>query len=590
MSYFGTLMNPYIMMGRAYYALAGTPSQVRCVDLNTGRIIWTQPGVFSLGWHTTASDLTGMTAPGTPTAYYWGISGTTWTQYDAYSGTPTKTITNAPSGLSTKWTDGRPIVYCLQQGTWSVATQRRSINALIMWNLTQVANNDWSTGVVWNVSLKQADGTGPGEGGRASGIILSDDYSVLCVHSVGEDLYYGYNMNTGAMVYKKSCGFPEMNAGYWSAHGTLTFAWNSQTMTLTAIDVKTGNIQWTSEVAGNYPWGSNTGIYSADMTNVYILSFDGHCYAVDLKSGKINWSFFVGNTTETVFGNWACRLNVKIADGKCYFFTSEHSPTQPRIRGNKLFCVNTTNGAGIWNISSAISPGAISSGYMFGGCEDDGCLYCFGKGQSATTIRVQNDVIAKGASVLIQGTVMDMSPAQPNTPAIADQDQGPWMSYLHLQQPMPTNVHGVPVMLTATAPDGSAINIGSTTSDGYGNFYYDWTPPNTGIYKVQATFAGSESYSSSTAEAAVSVKASTPTASVNPSQPNAPSSPSSTTSPSVANPSSPATSPPSASTSPSVAPPPSSEAAPSMTLYIAIVAAIAVIAVVAALVAFKLRK
>jgi hypothetical protein len=160
-----------------------------------------------------------------------------------------------------------------------------------------------------------------------------------------------------------------------------------------------------------------------------------------------------------------------------------------------------------------------------------------------------------------------------------------WMNYLHMQAAAPTNVKGVDVALTATAPDGSSINIGTTTSDGYGNFFYTWTPPNTGMYKVQATFIGSGSYYSSTAETAVSVGTAT-SASVSPSA----STSAGQSSPSASGAASPGTSSSesaSTSASPSVAPPPSSQPT-SMTVYIAI-AAVAIIAVVAAAV-LLLRK
>jgi signal transduction histidine kinase len=134
-----------------------------------------------------------------------------------------------------------------------------------------------------------------------------------------------------------------------------------------------------------------------------------------------------------------------------------------------------------------------------------------------------------------------------------------WMNYMHMQKDMPANVRGVPVILTATAPDGSAINIGQTTSDGYGYFQFLWTPPSTGNYKIQATFAGSESYWSSTAQTGLSVSAASPSISTSPS----------------------------ANTG-TTAPSPSSQTASSLIIYIA--AVIAVIVIVAPLTALILRR
>jgi len=56
------------------------------------------------------------------------------------------------------------------------------------------------------------------------------------------------------------------------------------------------------------------------------------------------------------------------------------------------------------------------------------------------------------------------------------------------------NVEGVKVKLTATKSDGTAIDIGYTTSDADGVFRFKWTPPAEDLYKITATFEGSESY------------------------------------------------------------------------------------------------
>jgi hypothetical protein len=81
----------------------------------------------------------------------------------------------------------------------------------------------------------------------------------------------------------------------------------------------------------------------------------------------------------------------------------------------------------------------------------------------------------------------------------------PWMEYLYMQQPMPQNATGVGVQLQAVGSDGSTIDIGTVTSDAFGNFEYKWTPTTTGTYKILATFAGSNSYYASYAETSAGV-------------------------------------------------------------------------------------
>jgi hypothetical protein len=129
---------------------------------------------------------------------------------------------------------------------------------------------------------------------------------------------------------------------------------------------------------------------------------------------------------------------------------------------------------------------------------------------SRTTVTAPQTTVAKGTSVLIQGTVLDQSPAQPDTPCISKESMTTYMEYLHAQQPIDGKYHnatvtGVPVTLLALDQTGAITSIGSTTSDMSGTFAYQWTPPNEGVYRITATFAGDDSYGSSWAETGLSV-------------------------------------------------------------------------------------
>jgi outer membrane protein assembly factor BamB len=289
---------------------------------------------------------------------------------------------------------------------------------------------------------------------------------------------------------------------------------------------------------------------------VYLGDYSGHLYCLDGLTGKTLWTYFVGETSETPYNSNPVSIGC-IADGKVYCYVSDVYQPDPRYRGYTTFAVDANSGKLLWSVNNTIQVDICADGYLIGGSWYDGAQYCFGKGQTATTVQSS---VTSGNTVLVEGTVMDMSPAQPNTPAVSNASMDAWMDYLHFQQPMPTNVQGVPVLLTATASNGSTINIGTVTSDGYGCFAYDWTPPSTGMYKVQATFAGSDAYYSSTGQTAivVSAKASaTPTGSASP------------------------------TVSASVAPAPSSNLS-AMTIYVAIAAAVIIIVIIA--VALVLRR
>jgi hypothetical protein len=117
----------------------------------------------------------------------------------------------------------------------------------------------------------------------------------------------------------------------------------------------------------------------------------------------------------------------------------------------------------------------------------------------------------KGNGVVITGTVLDMSPAQPETPCVSKESMALQMEYIHKQLPIDGIWHnetitGVPVTLTAMDANGTAYDIGAVTTNGYyGTFGIEWIPPNTGTYQIIASFAGDDSYGSSGAATTISV-------------------------------------------------------------------------------------
>jgi hypothetical protein len=138
-------------------------------------------------------------------------------------------------------------------------------------------------------------------------------------------------------------------------------------------------------------------------------------------------------------------------------------------------------------------------------------MYVFGKGKSATTVTAPDVVVPKGTGVVIKGTVLDQSPAQPGTPCVSAASMSLQMEHLHLQMPeggvwKNETITGVPVTLAAIGSDGSVIDIGTVTTNGYyGTFNKEWIPPAEGSYEIIASFAGDDSYGSSVASTAISV-------------------------------------------------------------------------------------
>ena len=244
---------------------------------------------------------------------------------------------------------------------------------------------------------------------------------------------------------------------------------------------------------------------------LYYMQYDG-IVAYDWDTGEVAWHYSAGDSGfETPYGTWPFFTDATIADGKIYSANGEHSPTTPLPRGWKLHCINATTGEGIWNITGGGSPAAVADGYLTFDNRYDGYMYVFGKGKSATTVTASPKVSVHGSKVLIEGTILDQSPAQPGTPCVSKDSMAGWLQYLHMQRPIPEKVTGVPVLLDTLDPNGNYVHIGDVTTDGYsGTFGYTWEPEVPGQYQVTATFMGDDSYGSSFATTYVTVSEAPP--------------------------------------------------------------------------------
>jgi hypothetical protein len=241
----------------------------------------------------------------------------------------------------------------------------------------------------------------------------------------------------------------------------------------------------------------------------------GELVAYNITTGEVLWTYTASQVGyESPYGNYPLILDY-IADGKLYMYSTEHSPTQPLWRGSYLRCINASNGVELWKIlhwEGAFCPGvnmnmgggAIADGYAVGLNFYDNRIYCYSKGPSATTISIQNDIITHGNSVMVKGTVTDVSPGTkqleqesrfPNgVPAIADADMSAWMEYVYMQQERPEDAQGVEVVITTLDPNGNTYELGRTTTDINGAFGCVVDPPVPGKYQITATFEGSKSY------------------------------------------------------------------------------------------------
>jgi hypothetical protein len=215
----------------------------------------------------------------------------------------------------------------------------------------------------------------------------------------------------------------------------------------------------------------------------------------------------VNSTDGSIYNSYAFGSTGPVIGGGIVFApATEHSPTF-YYRGLGMTAIDAFTGAKVWRILGTYSPTAIAYGVLIATDSTNGFTYAFGKGETQTTVSAQNDVYTKGNTILLKGTVLDMSAAQNGTAAIADADQEGWMEYLHMQQPFPTNAKGVTVSLDALDPNNNYVHIGNATSDTTGKYSFGWTPEIEGKYTIIASFYNTEAYYGSTAETAVYVGA-----------------------------------------------------------------------------------
>jgi len=318
-----------------------------------------------------------------------------------------------------------------------------------------------------------------------------------------------FDLDTGAVLYREP-----YTGGYMTsmvlANGKL-FSGGNQRMTFDAWNADNGLQAWTSEPS-EYPYGFfwAYGIAAAGPGHFYMAGYDGHVYAYNSETGKIDWAFYAGDSgLETPYNTWPFWNNIVTAGpagaARVYAGNGEHTPAQPAWKGQRLYCIDDNTGEEIWHIAMSPLDKIVADGVLMCGNYYDGLLYAFSKGPTATTVSASPSVISKGSTVLIEGTVMDQSPAQPGTPCISRESMTEWMEFLHMQKPCPLDVTGVLVDLRAMRSDGSLIEIGTATSDYAGTFKYMWTPPDEDVYTISATFDGSESYGGSWATTGLGV-------------------------------------------------------------------------------------
>jgi hypothetical protein len=579
LSYQGRFSNPIIIAGTLFYdlPLGNIPAngRVRAVDLYTGAEIWTrdfnstavtnsrpfyafqfgylyaydmynQHGIIPQGLLMNLEKGAGST----------NLYGTTWRAFNPANGDWMFNVTNVPQ-LSIVLSGGAPSnggIEILGPNGEHLRYQWDINNGwLAEWNSSKVFNVQTS-GVInanttnrydWNVTISK---TIPTDSMMQYAIL--DDMLLFSNIATTYGSRYGTNnpytvgaislkpTSLGQLLWMKNYTAPTTIANTIGVSRDLTVVdpvnrvmlfRDKETMVWQGYSLDDGSFMWTSTQIADVPdWEYFSTGGSTAYGNLYYSGYGGILYSYDTKTGKILWTYGngdEGNSTfsgvSTPWGRYPLTIRL-IADGKIYLDTSEHSPDAPNYKGSKLRCIDAFTGKEIWTLMDyGGAPVAAADGFLTFYNNYDGQIYCVGKGPSATTVTAPDIAIKQGSSLIIRGTVTDVSAGTkqdqqaarfPNgVPAMSDESQSAWMEYVYMQKPKPTNATGVPVSIDVVDSNGNYRNIGTTTSDSSGMFTYTWTPDIEGSYTVIATFAGSNSYWPSSSETSFAVDPTAPT-------------------------------------------------------------------------------
>ena len=518
---------PIIMQGRLYYnQRLGTSAWqgLYCIDLQTGEEIW-----FKNGTTVTFGQLLNWQTPNVHgiIPHLWSVSGTTYKMYDAFTGDWLLDIANVSSGTMVFGDNGEILIYNLAGAT----------NRLTLWNSSKVLETsmtgDWyyrptgpvidgNKGYEWNVTVPDIAGTQSLLKIKDGVIYARATYTdgAPGTTKVG-DVAYDVSFDT---IKKGTDGkYPTSVNNLWSPvnrtfEGTILNGFVDsnilpifvkETMVWYGINVRTGAVAWGPTEPYENAWGVYQPYADWQSANgiLYAAGYDGIVHAYNITTGENIWEFATDNSgLETVYGHYVFKDSaMSICDGKLYAVTNEHSPSTPLYRGSKMYCIDAATGQGLWNISFWGLFPIIADGYAVSFNYYDGLVYCFGKGESETTITPSPKVSTLGTSVLIEGKVIDKVSSANGAAAVSDTSMANWMEYLYMQQPQPTNATGVTVKLDIIDANGNYRNIGEVTTDLTGAYSYVWQPDIPGKYTILASYSGSNSYGSSIAETAIQV-------------------------------------------------------------------------------------
>jgi hypothetical protein len=550
-----------------------------CVNLQTGELIWSKyiPALsFGLIMDVQTQNEHGVCSPILVTIAGGGFSGLplTWMGYDGDTGNALFNVTNAPAFGSERamGPDGEYLDYVMANagnaskpdwrlGEWNSSllflpfgagapTFTGTIDGSISNPSDPNRRYDWNISLPWlNTMPTSVPGTNP-----VTVVAAKYGDGILCYNgtlpSNGENLLQSYTSSAPYTYF-----FVNLNASRGAIGSVLWWTteqppannytviqggvdWNTRIFLQSykegamwvGFDLDSGKQLWTGapQTALDYYGSPSAGILSGQIAygNLYSCAMGGILYCYNDRTGKLLWTYGnggEGNSTNSglnwPYGNIPTFVNA-IGNGVVYLITSEHTWVSPIYKGGLARAVNATDGTEIWTISSATiefgqTSYAIADGYStwFNGYDNQ--VYVVGRGPSALTVEAPKASIELGRSLVISGSVTDISSGTkqnqqaadfPNgVPCVSDASMKEWMGYVYQQRPVPTDATGVTVTLSVLDSNNNFRTIGTTTTDLSGAYSYQWKPDIPGKYTVYASFAGTNGYWPSSSETSFAV-------------------------------------------------------------------------------------
>ena len=566
-AYEGRWPTQFIIAGILYYCPyeSGLPTQpLVAIDLHTGKELWTKTFTDNNNARPSFTQIIDWKCLNNDGAFMYfvfqinaGGGNTVWSFYDAYSGNWRYNMTNVPGGTQVfDPLQGGALKYSIS----NVGNSTNRIWTLTQWNQTYVVSGgktgmseSWGSqvrGRTYNSTNSLNGGydvnvTIPELRGSSTPSILKIFPSNRMIGGVVTSTYvnlWGLNLNPskgaiGTLLFNNTWKAPsewvEGNItisgfqGGWCAWGeqdNVAVLYGKENRVHYGFSLETGKFLWQTEPQGYLDaWDDSLNVARMIANGkFYAASIGGIVYCYDVKDGKRLWNYTCEDpyTEEQFSNNWWLRP-MFVTDDYAYFGHLEHSANNPRPRGAPFICLNATSGELIWRINGAFRQSRWGGRAIIGdsiiATQDtyNQQVYAIGKGPSRTTVTAPNAGVQLGTSLIISGSVTDVSPGTedyilqarfPNgVPAMSDASQSDWMLYVYKQFPRPTNSIGVDVVLSVLDANGNYREIGTAQTDSSGTYSMQWTPDIPGKYTVYATFAGSGAFYGSLDQTAISV-------------------------------------------------------------------------------------